>query len=75
MVQIMILLILSIVLAALVIFLIVCYSDYRRLQEENDDYDRLFKDQFRLHSDSLETYETMMREAGHYWKDSEEPEE
>ncbi len=75
MVQIMILLILSIVLAALVIFLIVCYSDYRRLQEENDDYDRLFKDQFRLHSDSLETYEAMMREAGHYWKNSEEPEE
>lgn len=63
MVQIIILLILSIVLAALVIFLIVCYGDYRRLQEENDDYDRLFKDQFRLHSDSLETYEAMMREA------------
>ncbi len=75
MVQIMILLILSIVLAALVIFLIVCYGDYRRLQEENDDYDRLFKDQFRLHSDSLETYEAMMREAGRYWKSDEEPEE
>ena len=75
MVQSIILLILSIVLAALVIFLIVCYGDYRRLQEENDDYDRLFKDQFRLHSDSLETYEAMMREAGRYWKSDEEPEE
>ena len=75
MTEILILLILSIVLAALVIVLIVCYSDYRHLQEENDDYDRLFKDQFRLHSDSLETYEAMMREAGRYWQDSEEPEE
>lgn len=74
MVQIMILLILSIVLAALVIFLIVCYGDYRHLEEKNDDYDRLFKDQFRLHSDSLETYEAMMREAGRYWKSDEEPE-
>lgn len=72
MMQIMILLILSIVLAALVIFLIVCYSDYRHLQKENNDYDRLFKDQFRLHSDSLETYEAMMREASHCWGESSE---
>lgn len=72
MMQIMILLILSMCLAALIIFLIVCYSDYRHLQKENDDYDRLFMDQFRLHSDSLNTYEAMMREAGRYWENDRE---
>lgn len=75
MAQIIILLILSIVLALLVLFLILCYSDYRQLQKTNDRYNRMMHDQFQLHSDSLETYETMMREAGRYWESDEDIEE
>lgn len=75
MVQIIILLILSIVLALLVLFLILCYSDYRQLQKTNDRYNRMMRNQFQLHSDSLETYEAMMREAGRYWESDEEMED
>lgn len=75
MTQIIILLILSIVLALLVLFLILCYSDYRQLEKENDRYNRMMYDQFQLHSDSLETYEAMMREAGRYWENDEEMED
>lgn len=75
MAQIIILLILSIVLALLVLFLILCYSDYRLLKRENDPCSRMMRDQFRLHSDSLETYEAMMREAGRYWENDEEMED
>ena len=75
MVQIIILLILSIVLALLVLFLILCYSDYRLLKRENDLCSKMMRDQFRLHSDSLETYEAMMREAGRYWENDEEVED
>lgn len=75
MAQIIILLILSIVLALLVLFLILCYSDYRNLQKDNDRYNRMMCDQFQLHSDSLETYEAMMREAGRYWESGDEMED
>lgn len=75
MAQIIILLVLSIVLALLVLFLILCYSDYRQLQKENDRYGRMMCDQFQLRYDSFETYEAMMREAGHYWEDDEELED
>ena len=75
MAQIIILLILSIVLALLVLFLILCYSDYRQLQKENDRYNRMMRDQFQLHSDSLATYEAMMSEAGRYWENGDEMED
>ena len=68
MAQVIILLILSICLAALVLFLILCYSDYRQLQKENDRYGRMMQDQLQLHSDSLEAYEAMMHEASRYWE-------
>lgn len=74
MAQIIILLILSIVLALLVLFLILCYSDYRQLQE-NDRYDRMMCEQFKLRYDSFETYEAMMREAERYWENGEEVED
>lgn len=75
MAQIIILLILSIVLALLVLFLILCYSDYRLLKRENDRYSMMMRNQFQLHSDSLETYEAMMREAGRYWENDGEMED
>lgn len=75
MAQIIILLILSIVLALLVFFLILCYSDYRLLKRENDLCSKMMRDQFQLHSDSLKTYEAMMREAGRYWENDEEMED
>lgn len=74
MAQIMVLLVLSIVLALLVLFLILCYSDYRQIQKQNDRYSRMMHDQFQLHSDSLEAYEAMMREAGRYWESDEDME-
>lgn len=75
MAQIIILLVLSIVLALLVLFLILCYSDYRLLKNKNDRYDRMMCEQFKLRYDSFETYEAMMREAGRYWEDDEEMED
>lgn len=75
MTQIIILLVLSICLTLLVLFLILCYSDYRLLQKENDRYSRMMQEQLQLHSDSLDTYEAMMREAGRYWGSGEDTEE
>ena len=75
MAQIIILLILSIVLALLVLFLILCYGDYRQLQKENDSYNRMMCEQFKLRYDSFETYEAMMREAGRYWENDEDMED
>lgn len=73
MAQVIALLILGIIIAALVFLLVSCYNDYRYLQKENDNYDKMFKEEFRLHSDSLSAYEAMMREACRSWPgDAEE---
>jgi len=75
MAQIIILLVLSICLTLLVLFLIFCYSDYSQLEKDNDRYSRMMQEQLQLHSDSLDTYEAMMREAGSYWGSGEDTEE
>lgn len=58
-----ILLILSICLALLALFLILCYSDYRQLKQENNHFNRMMKAQFQMNSNSLNAYESMLREA------------
>ena len=58
-----ILLILSICLALLVLFLLLCYSDYRHLKQENNHFNRMVKEQFEMNSNSLNAYEAMLREA------------
>ena len=63
MTEILILLILSICLALLVLFLILCYSDYRHLKQENNHFNRMVKEQFEMNSNSLNAYEAMLREA------------
>ena len=58
-----ILLVLSICLALLVLFLLLCYSDYRHLKQENNHFNRMVKEQFEMNSNSLNAYEAMLREA------------
>lgn len=61
--QITILLILSICLVLLVIFLLVCYSDYRKIRKENQQFGRALEDHFVMQSNSLDAYRAMTREA------------
>ena len=76
MAEIIILLVLSICLALLVLFLILCYSDYRHLKQENNHFNRMVKEQFEMNSHSLNAYESILREACHAWaEDTEEEEE
>ncbi len=63
MAEIIILLVLSICLALLVLFLLLCYSDYRHLKQENNHFNRMVKEQFEMNSNSLNAYEAMLREA------------
>ena len=63
MAEVMILLVLSICLVLLVLFLILCYSDYRHLKQENNHFNRMVKEQFEMNSNSLNAYEAMLREA------------
>ena len=58
-----ILLVLSICLALLVLFILLCYSDYRHLKQENNHFNRMVKEQFEMNSNSLNAYEAMLREA------------
>ena len=58
-----ILLVLSICLALLVLFLLLCYSDYRHLKQENNHFNRMVKEQFDMNSNSLKPSEAMIREA------------
>ena len=58
-----ILLVLSICLALLVLFLLLCYSDYRHLKQENNHFNRMVKEQYEMNSNSLNAYEAMLREA------------
>ena len=48
MAEIIILLVLSICLALLILFLILCYSDYRHLKQENNHFNRMIKEQFEM---------------------------
>lgn len=73
MLQVIILLILSICLALLILFLLICYSDYRRMKRENCQLTYALEDQFSLQSDSLDAYRAMIREAcreGGFWEDA-----
>lgn len=67
MTEILILLILSICLALLVLFLILCYSDYRHLKQENNHFNRMVQEQFEMNSHSLNAYESMLHEACRSW--------
>lgn len=74
MTEIMILLILSICLALLAVFLLVCCSDYRRMKRENRQLTYVLEDHFDLQSDSLDAYRAMIREAcreGGFWENTE----
>lgn len=74
MTEIMILLILSICLALLAVFLLICYSDYRRMKRENRQLTYVLEEHFDLQSDSLDAYRAMIREAcreGGFWEDME----
>lgn len=71
MLQVIILLILSICLALLILFLLICYSDYRRVKRENRQLAYVLEDHFSLQSDSLDAYRAMIREAcreGGFWE-------
>ncbi|MEY8392572.1 hypothetical protein AALA98_14645 [Lachnospiraceae bacterium 45-W7] len=63
MAQIIILLVLSICLTLLALFLLLCYSDYRHLKQENNHLSRMVREQFEMNSRSLSAYESMIREA------------
>lgn len=74
MTEIMVLLALSICLALLAAFLLICYSDYRRMKRENRQLTYVLEDHFDLQSDSLDAYRAMVREAcreGGFWEDAE----
>ena len=74
MTEIMVLLTLSICLALLAAFLLICYSDYRRMKRENRQLTYVLEDQFDLQSDSLDAYRAMIRGAcreGGFWEDAE----
>lgn len=75
MAEIIILLILSICLTLLLLFLILCYSDYRHLEQENDHFNRMVKEQFEMDSNSLSAYESMLREACRSWAEDDSGEE
>lgn len=75
MAEIIILLVLSICLALLVLFLILCYSDYRQLKQENNHFNRMVKEQFEMNSHSLNAYESMLREACRSWTENDSGEE
>lgn len=74
MTELIILLALSICLALLAAFLLICYSDYRRMKRENRQLTYVLEDQFDLQSDSLDAFCSMVREAcreGGFWEDTE----
>lgn len=74
MAQIMILLILSICLVLLAVFLLVCYSDYRRTKQQNQQLSHALESQFILQADSLDAYSAMLREAcreSGFWEDAD----
>ncbi len=74
MTELIILLALSICLALLAAFLLICYSDYRRMKRENRQLTYVLEDHFDLQSDSLDAYRAMIREAcreGGFWEDTE----
>lgn len=74
MAEIIILLILSICLVLLAAFLLICYSDYRRMKRENRQLTYVLEDHFDLQSDSLDAYRAMIREAcreGGFWENAE----
>lgn len=74
MTEIMILLALSICLALLAAFLLICYSDYRRMKRENRQLTYVLEDHFDLQSDSLDAYRAMVREAcreGGFWENAD----
>lgn len=58
-----ILLVLCICLALLIYFLITCYSDYRQVKQDSEQFNRLMQDQLELGSNSMDAYEAMLREA------------
>lgn len=69
-----ILLALSICLALLAAFLLICYSDYRRMKRENQQLTYVLEDHFDLQSDSLDAYRAMIREAcreGGFWENAD----
>lgn len=71
--EIMVLLTLSICLMLLAAFLLICYSDYRRMKRENRQLTYVLEDQFDLQSDSLDAYRAMVREAcreGGFWENA-----
>lgn len=71
--EIMVLLTLSICLMMLAAFLLICYSDYRRMKRENRQLTYVLEEQFDLQSDSLDAYRSMIREAcreGGFWEDA-----
>ena len=73
MTELIILLALSICLALLAAFLLICYSDYRRMKRENRQLTYVLEDHFDLQSDSLDAYRAMVREAcreGGFWEDT-----
>ena len=68
------LLALSICLALLAAFLLICYSDYRRMKRENRQLTYVLEDHFDLQSDSLDAYRAMVREAcreGGFWENAD----
>ena len=75
MTEIMILLALSICLALLAAFLLICYSDYRRMKRENRQLTYVLEEHFDLQSDSLDAYRAMVREScreGGFWENANE---
>lgn len=74
MTEIIILLILSICLVLLAVFLLVSYSDYRHMKQENQQLGHALESQFILQADSLDAYSSMLREAcreGGFWEDAD----
>lgn len=72
--EIMVLLTLSICLMLLAAFLLICYSDYRRMKRENRQLTYVLEEHFDLQSDSLDAYRAMVREAcreGGFWENTE----
>lgn len=73
MTELIILLALSICLALLAAFLLICYGDYRRMKRENRQLTYVLEDHFDLRSDSLDAYRAMVREAcreGGFWENA-----
>lgn len=73
MTEIIILLTLSLCLALLAVFLLVCYSDYRQTKQQNQQLEHALENQFILQAGSLDAYSSMLREAcreGGFWEDA-----